>query len=117
MIFCCEISLAPHLESIKLAGQNYSAPILNSIINKILIAEHKRQLKRLLVRELMGAYFSVCNGNHTVRPEIDFQILLSSQFVGKVGHVTDMFGLIDQQHNLSELDQTKDVYRKIYPLN
>ena len=65
----------------------------------------------------MGAYFSDLNGNQTAKPEIEIQILLYWQFVGKVGPGTDMFGPIDQRHNLSELDQTKYVFRKMDPLN
>ena len=70
-----------------------------------------------LNQRVSGCLFSGCNGNQTTGPDIEIQIIQSSKFVVKVGPGTDMFGLIDQQQNLSELDQTKDVFRKMDPLN
>ena len=81
------------LRSIKLSSKNISVPILNIIINWILIEALKWQLHFRLMRELLSAYDSFCTGKHTYNlyEARDLELKLKSIFF----YLHDMLGKLD----------------------
>ena len=65
-LFRCELSPQLHMESIKLANQNISVLILDSIMKQILVDPLKRKLHCCLTRECISAYCQVCKGKQKV---------------------------------------------------